>query len=327
MTGLTINAPVRVDLAGGTLDIWPLSVMVPGAATVNCTLSSGITLKATPRSGTTRLVNRNTATESKWPSREPDLHYLSAVVDLFAETLSTGWTFSVHSDVPRGSGLGTSSVILSAMLTACSRLTGRSMTNPEIVRTAMDLEAGLIRYPTGIQDYIAPLYGGISHITFPPGGFQVDSLPFPPDLSTHGLLIFTGIQHFSGVPNWEVFKLMLDDSRHREMLAALADISHDTTAALRDSDMTQLGKTLRADYDVRKQLDAPLVPDCPDLFRMLESDADVMGFRMCGAAGGGCVFALVEPGAKAPLMGRLDRISYRTLNLVPQDRRMTIADA
>ncbi len=326
MTGFIINAPVRVDLAGGTLDIWPLSAIVPGAATVNSTLNAGITVTVGPCQNTTRLRNRNTDNEADWPSSDPDLKYLSSVLDLYAGRLDTGWRFTVHSDVPHGSGLGTSSVILSAMLTACNRLTGQTMTPGEVVRTAMDLEAGLIRYPTGVQDYIAPLYGGISHITFPPGGFQVNSLPFPPALSSHGLLIFTGIHHFSGTPNWEVFKLMLNDDRYHDTLKALVKVSADVSSAIVSGDLPLLGRNLRADFDIRRTLPVPLVPDCPDLFSMLESDPAIMGFRMCGAAGGGCVFALVNPDSRQSVIDKLERTPYWVLDIHPEQRRLTIED-
>ncbi len=327
MNRLIINAPVRVDLAGGTLDIWPLSAIVPGAATVNCTLNAGISLAVDPCPDATVLRNRNSGNESDWPTSDPDLKYLSAVLDLYPGQLDTGWRFTVHSDVPQGSGLGTSSVILSAMLTACNRLTGRAMTSGELVRIAMDLEAGLIRFPTGIQDYIAPLYGGISRITFPPGGFHVDSLPFPTELSRHSLLIFTGIHHFSGTPNWEVFKLMLDDARYHGTLEALAEISADVSSAILAGDMASLGRSLRADFEIRKALPVPLVPDCPELFNMLESDPAIMGFRMCGAAGGGCVFAVVEPDFRQSVTDKLEKTPYRVLDIRPEQRRLTIEDA
>src|SRR6185503_19959421 len=48
--GIAASAPTRIDLAGGTLDIWPLSVLVPGALTLNVAISLRSGVVVTPRS-------------------------------------------------------------------------------------------------------------------------------------------------------------------------------------------------------------------------------------------------------------------------------------
>ena len=324
MTPFCVDAPVRADLAGGTLDIWPLSAMVPGAATFNCTLSGGVRLTFVPKPGDTRLTNRATGITEPMPTNHPDLHILAEPIRRMAPELATGWDIILETDIPRGSGLGTSSVILTAMLSGIHHIRNETVDRHRLVQTAADIEARIITVPTGIQDYIAPLFGGISEITFPPGRFQVNSHPVPEALTEQALLIFTGIHHFSGAPNWEVLKLMVEQTEYRSVLNDLVAVTQAVRNALVAADMDALGSAMREDYEIRKQLPVKLVPHCPDLFRLLENNPDLSGFRMCGAAGGGCILALTRPGRKDTVARDIHTAGYRILDLVPADRRLTI---
>ena len=324
MKPFRISAPARVDLAGGTLDIWPLSAMVPGAATFNCTLSDGITLDIHPVEGATILENATTGISREWPAEHVDLHILTAPIGQLAPDLQTGWHITLSTGIPRGSGLGTSSVILAAMLTALDHIRGTETDPYDKVAIASDIEARIIGVPTGIQDYVAPVFGGLSEITFPPGGFHVNHHPVPKSLTRDAILVFTGIHHFSGAPNWEVLKLMVEQPDKRTVLEQLVAVTKQVRSALKQDDMEILGNAMRTDYEIRKTLPVQLVPDCPDLFRLLESEPDICGFRMCGAAGGGCVLALARPGKRPDVVARITSLGYRVLDLVPSDRRLSL---
>lgn len=325
MTKWTVAAPVRVDLAGGTLDIWPLSALVPGAATLNCTLDIGITLTLAPGHGATRLVHGDTGATGGYPSTHEDLALLTAGLS-GCPTLQDGWTITLHTAMPRGSGLGTSSVILAALLALDAALSDASPDVHGLVRRAADIEAGLIASPTGIQDYVAPLSGGISHIRFEPGGWLVAQLPVPADLPARTLVAFTGVHHFSGAPNWELVKAWFDRPDTRSRFNELADITADAADAVARGDTDALARAMTRDFDTRTALPAELVPDpIRPVLHALRDHADVTGFRLCGAAGGGSIVVVAEPGRREAVRQLLADAGLTVLPCRPAERRLTIA--
>src|ERR687886_2675395 len=124
------SAPARVDLAGGTIDIWPLYLFHPGASTVNF----AINLRASCRIETRddgRIVlesrDRQVSFETELESvedliREERLELISKLVHFFKPT--TGFHLVAQSDVPAGAGLAGSSALAIACIGALNRLVG-----------------------------------------------------------------------------------------------------------------------------------------------------------------------------------------------------------
>src|SRR4029077_3830647 len=113
------KAPTRVDLAGGTLDIWPIYLFHPGAVTVN----AAITRYASCRIETQalgdvriRLVSRDTQREESFASfaelvkgKRYKLPLLAEIVKFFQP--QGGFTLTTDSEAPAGAGIGGSSAM------------------------------------------------------------------------------------------------------------------------------------------------------------------------------------------------------------------------
>ena len=324
MISRIIHAPVRVDLAGGTLDIWPISAIIPNAVTLNCTLSDGVTIKIEQISGPSTVVNADTGLIGQIHSSHPDLSLAVAAMRFFGSMTEQGLKVTVHSSVPRGSGLGTSSVILAALLSGLSEVLGVEITPMEIIRVATDIEARIISCPTGVQDYVAPLFGGMNCIRFSAGKLTVNPIPIPDGLRDRMVLIFTGICHFSGAPNWEMVKGFLDSGEIRSAFYHLADIANAAVNAAIEGNVSSLARHMREDYDVRKSLPVELLPQTDDLFSFLEKSSLVSGFRMCGAAGGGTVAAIAAKESADALQLEIADMGFRILALKPKSGGITI---
>src|SRR3982074_3292992 len=124
------SAPTRVDLAGGTIDIWPLYLFHPGAAPVNLDTSRPSHLQIKTRDDG-RIVlesrDRKVAFETELAAiedlvREERLELISKLVHFFKPT--TGFHLVANSEAPAGAGLAGSSALAIACIGALNRLVG-----------------------------------------------------------------------------------------------------------------------------------------------------------------------------------------------------------
>src|SRR5205085_3479477 len=116
-----------------------------------------------------------------------------------------------RSEVPAGSGLGGSSTLFIAATRAALAAVSRTMDDATMLRHVIDMEARVIGVPTGAQDYVSAIHGGLSAIRYPPGGAKRDAVPCDLDaLGRRIVLVYTGVPHDSAMNNWAITKLYLD---------------------------------------------------------------------------------------------------------------------
>src|ERR1039457_5850242 len=133
--GPTITAQLlcRADLAGGTVDLWPLYLFHPGALTLNFALEILTTCRITPLAGTRiELYSRDAdrqdsfADLSELISTKKPRHPLAAwAVRFFAP--EKGLRLETDSESPAGAGISGSSALMIATCAALARFTGREI--------------------------------------------------------------------------------------------------------------------------------------------------------------------------------------------------------
>src|SRR5438270_8083797 len=107
------RAPTRVDLAGGTLDIWPLYLFHPGAVTVNAAITRYASCLIETHSQSDKrikLISRDTAREETFPSLNAVLKTKRCRLPLLVEIIKVfrpdvGFTLSTDSEAPAGAGI------------------------------------------------------------------------------------------------------------------------------------------------------------------------------------------------------------------------------
>ena len=176
---VTFSAPTRVDLAGSTLDIWPVGLLVPRAATVNVAISlrARATVTRAPRY---RVTNQQRGLDLSADSPEAFFrHPFAAVAGRLLDFFRHSGPLEVHFETtaPPGSGLGGSSSLGMAIAGALNRMCNTRWTIPQLVRIVMDTEVRILRTATGAQDQFAAGLGGarVHHWESP----EPRSEPFP----------------------------------------------------------------------------------------------------------------------------------------------------
>ena len=161
------SAPTRIDLAGGTLDIWPLYLFHDGAQTINAAISLRARCSIRPRDGRgLTIVSGDTGRRvdvTHW-SELQDNHELRLLGRLLHYFQADGLELHTRAESPVGAGIAGSSALNIAVCGALVAWTGQPRTDAEIMQIAMNVEAQAIDVPTGVQDYRPALYGGVSAV-------------------------------------------------------------------------------------------------------------------------------------------------------------------
>ena len=296
------SAPTRLDLAGGTLDIWPLYLLHEGARTLNvaitlraeCVLSEHAAggLHATSRD--TGAVLRASHWSALTGDEEPRL--AARLLRHFrAENLSV----VTGSQSPVGAGLAGSSALNIALCAALAAWQRKSYAPEALIDLALNLEAQVIRAPTGAQDYRPAVYGGLACLELGPEGVRRRALPIDAgELDERIVVVYTGDSRNSGVNNWEVMRRHLDGDRQVvDALGRIRDVAVAMEDALERRDWPKVGRQLADEWRIRKGL-APNV-STPAIDALVDAGlaAGARAAKVCGAGGGGCVLFLADPPA------------------------------
>jgi len=291
------SAPARVDLAGGTLDLWPLHVLHPGSVTVNLAVSLRAACRVRPGREGFR-VGASGASFETWAETPAELlrDPRAALVGALLESLAIAEPLEIEltSRVPFGSGLGGSSALVVALMGALARRAGRDLSRVRKVDLVRDVETRVLGKPAGVQDYYPALEGGLHTIAFEAGRTRAKRREIDPDMWERHLTLFdTGAVHSSGMNNWEIFRARLEGDgevaeRLEEVRAAAAKMA-EAAGAL---DFQAMGAALRQEWEARRRL-APVVSS-PLIERAISAAlaAGAWGGKACGAGGGGCVVFL-----------------------------------
>ncbi len=300
------QAPCRVDLAGSTLDIWPLYLFHEGAVTVNFAVNRYTYASIQPRTDSRITIRSSDLNrECAYPSLDALLHAKRHPLPLAAEIIRffrppSGFHLETGSQAPAGAGISGSSALIIAATSAFNRWLGCGYSIEKLREIAQNLEARLIRVPTGCQDYYPAMYGGVSAIELGCGGIRRVPIEVDPeDLERRIVLAYTGEPRNSGINNWEVTKAYIDGNRTvHGNFRAIAHIATCMRQALERADWNEAARLLRQEWSHRRK-NAPGI-STPLIDRLVAATrrAGAVGAKVCGAGGGGCVLFLVQPEAR-----------------------------
>ena len=293
-------------MAGGTIDIWPLYLFHTAPVTVNfavdryasCVLETRADARITLRSRDLNGFEEFRSLAALRAARRYKLPLSAHVVRYFAP--ATGLDLVTDSEAPAGAGISGSSTLIIALAAAFNKLTHAGHKLAKLREIAQNIEARIIRVPTGCQDYYPAMYGGVSAIELTEAG--VVRMPVavdPEDLNERLVLAYTGVPRNSGINNWEVMKAHIDGDRavHRNF-DRIAQIACGMRQALEKADWEEVARLLRQEWANRKKNAPGITTPLIDRLVQMTRRAGAVGAKVCGAGGGGCVFFLVERGAK-----------------------------
>lgn len=301
-------APVRLDFAGGWTDVPPFSAQT-GGVVVNAAIMLQTHVELTLGGTSVRLVSEDLGETFECANAgglvlDGRLHLLKAGLRMFP--VLGNLTLTSRSDVPPGSGLG-SSGSLDVALVACLSAARQERLEPrDVAEQAWLLETREAGIPGGRQDQLAAALGGFHRLSFrdPDVGIEPISLDpaFAQALEQRIVLCYTGHTRVSGTTIARVMEAYeRGDRAVTGALEGLKDVALAMAEALRAADLARVGALLAENWIHQQALAAEMRTDEMMQLERAMREMKVLGGKAAGAGAGGSMFFLArEEGRAAP---------------------------
>ncbi len=300
---IKIQSPTRVDLAGGTLDCWPLYLMVGDCVTVNlsidimtgCELVAGTDSSVEIEVKDLKFKKTFKNLSHFLEAQDPELLLVQKVIEHYRP--KQGFRLSTFSQSPVGGGLGGSSSLCVTLIKAFNAWLGFTQTLYEMVTLASNLEARVIHAPTGTQDYFPAIQPGLNIIHYRAAGLKLEPLAVSlAGLAENVMLIYTGRSHHSGINNWQVIKSVIEKvDSPIAALKEIAQIADETAEVCRRQEWAKIPQLFRCEFDARVRLTSSFTSPEIERLKVLVTEQGAEAVKICGAGGGGSVLVWAKP--------------------------------
>ena len=296
------KAPLRISFGGGGTDIPPYTEERGGAVlstTIDkyayCTLvqrqDDSINLKSRDYDVAVKYqVNGKVRYDGK-------LDLVKAAIKVLG--VKTGFDLFLHSDAPPGSGLGTSSAMVVALVGACKHWLKLSLTDYEIAELAYRIERDEAGIRGGKQDQYAATFGGFNFIEFLGDKTVVDPLRIKRDiiseLECRLMLCYTGGTRLSaGIIDDQVRDYILKKDGIVQALDRTKGLAFAMKSALLVGNINEFGSLLHEAWCWKKRFSAKITDAAIDELYEMARRSGAIGGKLLGAGGGGYLLFLCE---------------------------------
>ena len=324
---LIARAPVRISFGGGGTDL-PAYYREYGGMVVSATINryfytflavNGVeSLQIT--SSDYRTFYRNDGHGScSW---NHNLRLPQVILEQFG--IQKGVSLFLASEIPPGTGLGSSSTVAVAIIKAVSSAQGLALSRQEIAELACTIEIEKLEQPIGKQDQYAAAFGGLNVITFGAQGVEVEPLWPAPEtlerLQRNLLLFFTGSpRSASKILEKQKRSSEKKEPRVLEALHAVREMADEVQICLKRGELEQFGWLLDRNWQQKKRFAAGVTNERIDAAYQLARNNGAIGGKISGAGGGGFLMLYCESGARERVTEALEgmelqRMDYRFEN-------------
>jgi D-glycero-alpha-D-manno-heptose-7-phosphate kinase len=307
------QAPTRIDLAGGTIDLWPLYLFHENSQTVNFAIDQYAKCRIETRDDSRFVIeskDRNVRVEADSLEQlrcADELSLISKLIYFFNPP--TGLNISADCMAPAGAGLAGSSALNIAVCGALNRLTGERYSVDRLPFIAINVETQVLKVPAGYQDYFPAVYGGVSRVKLGVEGVTREKIVTDLDeLERRVALCFTGAPRNSGINNWEMYKRHIDEAPGVfGRFERIRDTALKIDEALGSRAFDRIGAIFAEEWASRRELAPGITTPFIDGLIEIALSSGAEAAKVCGAGGGGCVAFYCGPGRKAEVQDALNK--------------------
>ena len=293
---MCVEAPVRLDFAGGWTDVPPF-VDREGGLVINAAIDRHVRVEVSRRpSGI--LLHAEDLDETLEVASVSDLAPTGVLALLQASVLrfvpEGGVELRSGTDVPLGSGLGASGALGTALAFACQLLQGHDIAPEEAARLGWQLEVGDCGLAGGRQDQYAAALSGFNLFDFSTDLVETTAISVPANvrarLEDHLVLCYLGESRVSSDTITRVMNAYTEGvDRVVRALSEMKDIARRMAQALPEGDLEHIGHLVSRNWECQMTLDDGMQTDAMRQVEAAAADAGSLGGKAVGAGAGGCM--------------------------------------
>lgn len=295
------KAPLRIGLAGGGTDVSPYSDTYGGAilnATISLFAHADIELTSDKKI-TITAFDRNESQAYDYALQLPINGQLDLAKGVYNriqkdyDIAETGFKLSTFVDAPAGSGLGTSSTLVVAILGAFVEMLKLPLGDYDIAHYAFDIERNDLKLAGGKQDQYAATFGGVNFMEF----YEQDKVIVNPlrirpeylhELENNLLLYYTSTSRESAkIITEQVKNVHNKNEKSIEAMHQLKEQARMMKEAMLKGNLDQIGEILDFGFQQKRAMASNISNDTIEIIYEAAKKAGATGGKISGAGGGG----------------------------------------
>jgi D-glycero-alpha-D-manno-heptose-7-phosphate kinase len=293
------KAPLRISFAGGGTDVPPFPAQ-QGGLVLNATINRYAYGTLRPRKDDSiQIHSHDYGLSTEFGVHEPlvfdgKLDLAKAAIRRFAGRESRGFDLLLHSNAPPGSGLGSSSAMMVALVGALAEFRNLPVTDYELAELAHSIEREELGIKGGRQDQYAAAFGGFNFIELDADRVVVNSLRVAPDVMLeleHNLLLcYTGTTRQSDhIIEDQTARFEQGNQDAVAGLLAQKELAVEMKNALLQRRLRDFGELLNTAWEAKKRMSTRISNERIEELYDEAQRAGAIGGKVTGAGGGGYV--------------------------------------
>ena len=200
-------------------------------------------------------------------------------------------------DLPKNSGLGTSSSFVIGLLNCINNFNNQKISTKQLALEGINIEQKILKEYCGSQDQIQAAYGGFNSILFKKNGtYKVDKLgiskKIKKNLQNNLLLIYTNQQRYSGIIEKEKIKQI---ENNQELYHKIRQLTPIAKSFLLKNNIKDFGELLNEYWNLKTRLSKKVNNKIIDEICKVIINAGAFGTKVLGSGGGGFIMAICDP--------------------------------
>jgi D-glycero-alpha-D-manno-heptose-7-phosphate kinase len=293
------KAPLRISFAGGGTDVPPFPAQ-QGGRVLNATINRYAYGTLRPRQDDSiQIHSHDYGLSTEFGVHEPlvfdgKLDLAKAAIRRFAGRESRGFDLLLHSNAPPGSGLGSSSAMMVALIGVLAEFRNLPVTDYELAELAHSIEREELGIRGGRQDQYAAAFGGFNYIELDADRVVVNPLRVAPDVMLeleHNLLLcYTGTTRQSDhIIEDQTARFEQGNEDAVAGLVAQKELAAEMKNALLQRRLRDFGELLHTAWEAKKRMSTRISNERIEELYDEARRAGAIGGKVTGAGGGGYV--------------------------------------
>ncbi len=326
------RSPVRISFGGGGTDI-PDFYDKYGGAVVSITINKYFYSFYCPRD------------DEKIQMISSDFQSLLSVDDFYSlkfgegfdipsavikhYRLYHGFDLFTASEIPPGSGLGSSGAVTVNMVKLCSKLKDETLSQRQLAEDAYFIQREILNLPIGKQDEYAAAYGGLNFIEFSENNVSVAPITIESDvkrcLENNLVLFFTGkTRQASTILQHQEDSIKGNDASVIDAMLKVKDNAYQIKDAIEEGDLNRFGSLLDEAWKCKKQMNPEVTNEFLDRIYEIAMQHGALGGKIAGAGGGGYFMFYCEEDRQDKLKQALEEEKLRCLDFKFAEKGVTV---